>query len=128
MAVEFSAVAASPTTLLAIGAGSLMTAVVASQMPDLPLDKVLQTGGFGVMLTMCWLFLKQQNEQRKEHNATIEKVASQHSATVERVTSDFSQTQRETAKTFADTTQSIMRENREREMQLHQIIREKRPD
>lgn len=103
------------TTAVAVASLSGLTAgtVVLAQVAELPLDKILSTGGVGVALVMCWLFLKHLGEMRKEHNDTIRQVST-----------DFSATQRSTTDKFAETTTTILQDTRERENQLHNLIRE----
>lgn len=103
------------TTPFAVASFTCLTAsgVLLAQVAELPIDKILSTGGVGVALVMCWLFLKHLGEMRKEHNDTIRQVST-----------DFSATQRVTTDKFAETTTTILKDTRERENQLHTLIRE----
>ena len=66
-----------------------------------------------IAFAMCYLFLKHLSEMRKEHGTTIEKVSN-----------DFASTVRDATKNMAETTNTILRDSRDREAQMHVLVRE----
>lgn len=111
------------TALIALTGTASLTAVL-NQAAEVPFDKALGLGTAGALIFVCGMFLKHTSEMRREGNATTEKVAG-----------DFAETIRETKQVFADTvaklqtshqeqTQVILRETRESQTQLHQLVRD----
>lgn len=91
-----------------------------------PWTEVLSSGGVGVALAMCWLFLKHLKEQRqtdaeesKRKDENVERITTEFSQTVRHVSSDVSNS----IEKLQETTTLLLTDSRDREAKLHEILR-----
>lgn len=108
------------TIVYAIFGASGVAAAVAWVDGELSLDKLLSGGAAGLVVIMFIVvlrFLANDSAKRQEERGA-------ERASVEKITNDFSRTQVETAKQFAETTRFVLEDSRQREVKLHELLRD----
>jgi hypothetical protein len=104
---------------------------VSDQLPDpsiagIPISTLGDAAAAVLVIIVVWIFLRHIANSRAEHNATMASIAKEFATTVERTNTLFAATMEKVATQFNTTTQQISRESRERESELHDLLREKR--
>lgn len=97
----------------AVASGILTSGLVASSVGDgdvagFPLDKLLGLGSGGVVTLVVWVFLKRDEQLRKEHTESVKAQAEITKA----VAVEFSQTAKALGSEFSETTATMLREAR----------------
>ena len=97
-----------------------------NQAGVIPWADLLSGGGVGVTVFMCWLFLKHLREQRvadiedaKRKDETIAGVTTEFSRTIQNVSADV----KDGMTKMQETQVILLKDNREREAQLHDLLR-----
>lgn len=95
-----------------------------AEAAELPWDKILGGGSTGIAVVMCWLFLRNQTEMRKEHNATLETVAKEAARAVEAASNQA----KAAADNFAATAERIHQEchasHAQAQQALHDLVKQ----
>ena len=92
----------------------------------IPWTELLSSGGVGVALAMCWLFLKHLREQRiadaeesKRKDETVATVTAEFSQTIRAVSTDV----KDGMAKMQETQTILLADSRDREARLHEHLR-----
>lgn len=90
----------------------------------LPWEQLASGGAAILVICVVWMFLRYLADQRKEHNAAMSAISKDFATTVENSNRAFSEAMERSAKHYTEGTQMILQDSRQRDIAMHQLLRD----